>query len=309
MKFAKLILPLFLALVLQSCSSKEKQIPKELFICDQNSKKVLLLNINSDWNDSSKVFWSWSASESPEIPEQEKGWYDYLAEAKPVKQSSHLLIVGGSGGGVALVRIADKKVVFHAYGGESPHSAELLPDGNIVVASSQDNHLRLFYEFPDSSKYMDMALPSAHGVVWDFKRNQLWALGLDTLYAVKHFATIAPALSIAARYALPTHEGHDLFPRKNGKTLFVTTKTAIYDFDPQTGAFRPFEPLSKLNDVKSIAELSDDGDIAVVQGISQWWSDTVLLFKPELNKRMDGARFYKARWNTTNSFSYGHATE
>ncbi len=309
MRFAKLILPLFLALILKGCSSKEKQVPKELFICDQNSKKVLLLNINSDWNDSAKVVWSWSASESPEIPEPEKGWYDYLAEAKPVKQSSHLLIVGGSGGGVALVRIAGKKAVFHGYGGESPHSAELLPDGNIVAASSQDNHLRLFYEIPDSSKYVDMNLPSAHGVVWDFKRNLLWALGLDTLYAVKYFVSGAPALSIVAQYALPTHEGHDLFPRKNGKTLFVTTKTSVYDFDPQTGAFHPFEPLSKLEDVKSIAELSDDRDVAVVQGIFQWWSDAIMLFKPELNKRMYGARFYKARWNTTNSFSYGHVTE
>jgi hypothetical protein len=89
----------------------------------------------------------------------------------------------------------------------------------------------------------------------------------------------------------------------------VTTKTNIYDFDPQTGAFRPFEPLAKLNDVKSIAELSDEGEVAIVQGIFQWWSDTVMLFKPELNKRMYGARFYKARWNTAYSFSYGHTTE
>jgi hypothetical protein len=309
MKIAKLLLPLSLALVLQGCSSQEKQVPKALFVCDQNSKRVLLLKIDSDWNDSSKVVWSWSASESPEIPERERGWYDYLAEAKPVKQSSHLLIVGGSGGGVALLRIADKKVVFHAYGGESPHSAELLPDGNIVVASSQDNHLRLFYEIPNGAKFMDMNLPSAHGVVWDFKKNLLWALGFDTLYAVKYFAAESPVLSIAAQYALPTHEGHDLFPRKNGNTLFVTTKTSIYDFDPQTGAFHPFEPLSKLEDVKSIAELSDDGDIAIVQGIFQWWSDTVMLFKPEQNKRMYGARFYKARWNTANSFSYGNAVE
>jgi hypothetical protein len=309
MKFIKIILLFFLAPALQSCSGKEKQIQKELFVCDQNSKKVLLLKIDGAWNDSTKVAWSWSASESPEIPEQEKDWYDYLAEAKPVKQSSHLLIAGGSGGGVALVRIADKKVVFHAYGGESPHSAELLPDGNIVVASSQDNRLRLFYEILDGSKYLDMALPSAHGAVWDFKRNWLWALGLDTLYALKYLIARSPALIIAAKYALPTHEGHDLFPRKNGKTLFVTTKTSIYDFDPQTGAFRPFEPLSKLNEVKSIAELSDGGDIAIVQGIFQWWSDTVMLFEPELNKRMYGARFYKARWNTANSFSYGHATE
>jgi len=309
MKLAQIILPVLFVALLQGCANQEQQISKELFVCDQNSKKVLLLKLDSDWNDSSKVVWSWSAMESPEIPENEKSRYDYLAEAKPVKQSNQLLIAGGSGGGVALVRIADKKILFHAYGGESPHSAELLPDGNIVVASSQDNLLRLFQEVPNNAKYIDLALPSAHGVVWDFKRNQLWALGLDTLYAIKYLSAESPSLSMVDRYALPSHEGHDLFPRKNGKTLFVTTKKSVYDFDPQTGAFRHLEPFSKLEDVKSIAELSDNGDIAVVQAVSQWWNDTVMFFKPEQNKRMSGARFYKARWNAANLFSYGNEIE
>ena len=217
MKIAQMILPVLSIAFLQGCANKEQQISKELFVCDQNSKKVLLLKLDSDWNDSSKVVWSWSVMESPDIPENEKSRYDYLAEAKPVKQSSQLLIAGGSGGGVALVRISDKKVLFHGYGGESPHSVELLPDGNIVVASSQDHHLRLFHDVPRSTKYVDLNLPSAHGVVWDFKRNQLWALGLDTLYAVQYLFAEPHALSITGSYALPSHEGHDLFPRKNGQ--------------------------------------------------------------------------------------------
>ena len=309
MKLAPIIPPVLFAALLQGCSNQEQQISKELFVCDQNSKKVLLLKLDSDWNDSSKVVWSWSAMESPEIPENEKSRYDYLAEAKPVKQSSQLLIAGGSGGGVALVRISDQKVLFHGYGGASPHSAELLPDGNIVVASSQDNHLRLFHEVSYSTKYVDLNLPSAHGVVWDFKRNQIWAVGLDTLYAIKYLAAEPSALSIAGRYALPSHEGHDLFPRMNGKTLFVTTQKSVYEFDPKTGAFRTLEPFTRLGDVKSIAELSDNGDVAIVQGVFQWWSDTVMLFTPEQNKRMYGARFYKARCNAANSFSYGKANE
>jgi len=89
----------------------------------------------------------------------------------------------------------------------------------------------------------------------------------------------------------------------------VTTQKSVYDFDPQTGAFRSLEPFSRLGDVKSIAELSDNGDVAIVQGIFQWWSDTVMFFKPEQNKRMYGARFYKARWNTINAFSYGKEIE
>jgi hypothetical protein len=310
MNLCKITLLLLIGMALKGCLSQKQQIPKELFVCDQNSKKVLLLKVERDWNDSSQVVWSWSARESPDIPENEKSWYDYLSDAKPVKRSSHLLIAGGTGGGVALVRIADQKVVFHGYGGESPHSAELLPDGNIVVASSQDNRLRLFYAIPNNSSYTDLQLPSPHGVVWDFKRKRLWAIGHDSLYSIAYrLDSPKPNLTITEAYALPTKEGHDLFPRKNGRTLFVTTKTSVYEFDPETGVFSSIEPFSRLSEVKSISELSDHGQVAIVQAVYSWWNDTVMLFKPDENKRMYGARFYKARWNTENVFSYGNEVE
>jgi len=310
MKLAQIILPALFAALLQGCSSQEKHIQKELFVCDQNSKKVLLLKVERDWNDSSQVVWSWSARESPDIPEHEKAWYDYLSDAKPVKRLSHLLIAGGTGGGVALVRIADQKVVFHGYGGESPHTAELLPDGNIIVASSQDNRLRLFYDISNNSSYLDLQLPSPHGVVWDFKRNMLWAIGHDSLYSIAYpLDSSKPHLSITEAYALPSTEGHDLFPRKNGKTLFVTTKTSVYEFDPDMGVFSSIEPFSRLSEVKSISELSDHGQVAIVQAVYSWWNDTVMLFKADENKRMYGARFYKARWYTENVFSYGNEVE
>ena len=57
-------------------------------------------------------------------------------------------------GGIALVRFEDKKVVFYAYARRAnTHSVEILPDGNLVSASSSGAYLRLFCTDPEVSTY------------------------------------------------------------------------------------------------------------------------------------------------------------
>ena len=84
------------------------------------------------------------------------------------------MLVTASGGGVALIRIADKKAMFYAKPGGNPHSAEVLPDGNVVVASSTGNLLSV-YVYNGADSYVSrpaftMPVHSAHNVVWDRKR-------------------------------------------------------------------------------------------------------------------------------------------
>src|SRR6187402_658339 len=71
--------------------------------------------------------WRWKASEM-------KPLFRYTADCKPVNGGGHILIASSSDG-VALVERASGRVEACA-SVPNAHSAEVLPDGRIVVASS-----------------------------------------------------------------------------------------------------------------------------------------------------------------------------
>jgi len=273
-----------------------------LFLCDQASRKVLLVSTQSDWNNSTAILWEWSAYEADAIPASQKHLFDYVSDARLVDGGKKLLVAGGSGGGVALIRISDKKVLFFDRAGKSPHSAELLPDGVLAVVSSQDNCLRVYFPAPEFSHSIDVTVPSPHGLVWDTHRNGLWVVGLDSLYFFSYKTNSGVSLKLRKRFALPSPHGHDLFPRVHRKTLFMTTKSGVYEFFPNTGQFRPFKPLKNVPNVKSVCENPKTGRIVTVRAVTKWWNDTVDFLHPRGQKTRKGARFYKARWNTVIKF-------
>src|SRR5690606_31584879 len=111
------------------------------------------------------------------------------SEAKVVYDGKYVLMTA-SGGAAALIRIADKKVMFYAYAGGNTHSAELLPDGNIVSASSTGNYLTVFkvdtVNFPENVYKKNISIEDGHNVVWDRERNLLWSTSNNRLVSFKY---------------------------------------------------------------------------------------------------------------------------
>ena len=134
--------------------------------------------------------------------------------------------------------------------GANPHSVELLPSGNLVVASSDDGILRLFYtsqlltgKVGTASRYMEVALTDAHGVVWDPGRQVLWALGRYELkaYRLEGEGKREALVEIPEMvYALPEGKqwGHDLSPDyTDSRYLYATVGACVLRFDKETGIF------------------------------------------------------------------------
>jgi hypothetical protein len=287
----------FAAIVAGDCGATD------IILCDQKTQSVLVVPENADWNDGVNIEWSWSGKTAPDIrPEHGSFWFTNLTDAKPVLGMTHLLITA-SGGGVALVRIEDRKAVFYNYAGPNAHSAEILPDSNIVAACSTVNYLRIFSTLPDSACLVDYPVPDAHGVVWDNERQLLWVLGISELRSYRYnFNRAKPELTLERSYPLPSPGGHDLFPSLRGHTIYVTTWEHVWEFDPTIRAFSGVLTIHETHHVKSVCDAAVDGRTAYLQACENWWCDTIRFTSPEGEKQMSGARFYKMRWMVSNPF-------
>jgi hypothetical protein len=281
-----------------------------ILCCEQRSTRLLLLDANTDWSDPRAIRWSWSPDEADDIEPAHRPWFRYLTDGKRVLGGTHL-ITSASGGGIALIRMKDKRVVFYALADGNTHSIEILPDGNLVSASSTGNYLRVFStdpaagRFPKNAKHTDTKLEDAHGVTWDHERQRLWAVGGVDLVRYRYNGDRQnPALTEDARFKLPNRGGgHDLFPVPGTRRLFVTGGW-IWTFDTETEKFADF-PSRLQHGVKSISQREPGGPTLLMVATESWWSDTLRFVNEDRKKQFPQARFYKARWWVPNPFSYG----
>ncbi len=281
--------------------------PGAIMCGEQKSGRLLLMDAEADWSDPDAILWQWSAAQSPDIINAHKGWFALPTECKRVLGGTHV-ILSASGGAVAMIRMADKKVAFYAHPAGNPHSVEILPDGNLVCASSE-GFLAAFCTAPAASRSPEQAefskqtLAGAHGVVWDRNRQRLWALGSKELICCAYNANrAAPALEVEARFTLPGYGGgHDLFPVPGTRKLFVTGQ-AVWIFDTEKETFAEFDPCPS---VKCVTQRDDSGPVFFMRPTKSWWSDSIISPDGKARKTLPGARFYKVRWWVPNDFSYG----
>lgn len=113
----------------------------DVITCDQSGPRLTIYKGGADWNDPDSVLWNWEPADS--LPETEAKRFSAIDECKPALNNTAVL-TNASAGAVALIRLNDKKVLFYGFAGGNTHSVALLPDGNVVSASSTGRFLALF---------------------------------------------------------------------------------------------------------------------------------------------------------------------
>lgn len=276
------------------------QCEKCVVLSEQSQNRVVILDLPSK-----KVMWEWSAAVNANIPSAHMSWFNGPSEAKPVYNNKYILLTGEA---VALVRIADKKLMFYAYVGGNVHSAELLPDGNIVTSSSSGDKLTVVkvdtLNFPANVYTKSYAINDGHNVVWDKKRQVLWAgSALDLQSYTYNFSCTAPELTFSQSITLP--EGlHDLFPVYGEDALWLSGGGKVYKYRFDTQQFQTIPVAPSSVGVKSISSGPAGFPVLIIRAKTSWWTDEILDTNGDTYFIQSGFKMYKARWFLKNSFSY-----
>lgn len=280
----------FTVLLGLSCISKFQQ--NELIVC--GGKEVFIIDVEDSQKEK---IWSWKAAESDGIPQKYKGSFNSTDECKSVGNGEKILITS-SGGGVALVRRVDKKVLFYGYV-RNAHSAEMLPGNRIAVAGSVGGDCLTIFDVEQSDKPLySTSLPKGHGAVWDSDRELLYALAYEHLhiYQLKNWQSSQPELQLKKKVRLPDIWGHDLFDLPGTGKLILTTEHHSWLFDRTDNSIAPYESIFEKKDVKGVSSNPVNGKTVYTKGDGgHWWTDTIrYLDGSEL--KLPGERIYKARW-------------
>lgn len=338
--FSKLLLALCcfaLMLSFAACTEEEPASTEEFKLLD--SHEVIISDIENgriivtdlDKEDpfaEENLIWEW-------IPTKELGW-DYITQDSLIDALSavkyrwseyfqtNVVIFANARGNAGMIEYPSGKCLWKAKMGNSPHSIELMPNGDIVVASSGggywDEGRLYYYELGQDGTYSattEHMLNGAHGVLWDTDNNVLWALGFVDLVAYSLYendqgqATMYQIEGWGA--PVPDGTGHDLMPDySNRDVMWITDNVSILQFSKSENKVLDEFPNSKkleaMPTVKGVTSFTDGVVAFVSYGDVQNGSDhptTLRAFWPkedgtyELVKYTDDA----SGWNKIRVFT------
>ncbi|MEU6820530.1 DUF6528 family protein [Streptomyces atriruber] len=295
-----------------------------VLLTEQASRRILVLDPGRRvWDpaaDPSVVRWEFSPVGDPRYRDllPDVSWV-YPCEAKVrVHRRRTYVLTTASFGFVAVVEHPTGRRYWGTAIGPgddlfNPHSAEILPDGNVAVACSTGARVRLYAasQGPRATRYAEAELKGAHALHWDGARGVLWALGDDELVTYEVGGTAArPTLERTYGIGLPvgtpgkTPGGHDLFPvcGRPGR-LWVTTNAAVFQYEKKGRVFvQDFAGAAEISR-KSVKAVGDDprtGQVVTTvpeAGLGEtWWTTTVSVHRPESSYKLVDGGIYKARW-------------
>ena len=287
------LLFIIVTLLCAGCTSVKKEW---MAVCGDGIVRIIDM-AESDSTDIKEV-WRWD-KDDPQV-NLPKG-YDMLMrnldECKFVDNNTKMLLTA-SGDGMMLLDIKTKDILCYAHV-PMAHSADLLPNNRIAVALSthkQGNALEIYdIDTPEKVVFRD-SLYSGHGVVWNEKRQRLYALGYKELreYELMDWNTDQPSLKQVKMWEIPMESGHDLSPVDDNRMLVSAHEGAMW-FDIDKEEFSPFEPLRDVENVKSLNYNPETQKLVYTKAEISWWTHHIYQENPNKVVTMDSLKVYKVR--------------
>ena len=225
--------------LLYGVNTSNTTLDGQIIIPDQHSKgnRVIILPANKHSWVESDILWEWPVSVSI------KSWGKHISDARRVSYNGtdHILVAGSSGG-LALVEVITKKLVYWNTPSGTPHAAALLPDDLIAIANPADSgggkpSVQLFDMRLGNNKphVQELDQGGCHGIVFDSQNKCVWAWGGSSLHRYAyHNRKLSPAGKFSPPSSWNAGGGHALASMETNKLLLsYNGGLAIFDIDTQ----------------------------------------------------------------------------
>ena len=156
-----------------------------IVVYDLDACKGDYSKLTDDWV---SVVWEWDAEDDPNRTAYNPG---YGLDSAKLRYSpyykKYVVVACSSNGWVGVIDYEYSTVLWNTRLVSGPHSVEMLPNGDLVVAISSSGNNISYIPLSAGITEVVSTIPSpgAHGICWDPQKQCLWALENDSVYQVK----------------------------------------------------------------------------------------------------------------------------
>lgn len=286
---------------------------------DQAGNEIRVMHQSAaDWSAPDALAWSWkptaangfdaTRSSYTNVTDAKIRWNDFYDD--------YVVVTTASGGFVGLFDYATGEKLYESRlrAENNPHAVEVLPDGNIVAASSHGNSVIVYAATAADPLgwHQKYELPDAHAVVWDPDMNVLWAAGSNIVQGYELTGTRAePTLTARSdmTHIMPEGGAHDMYVTYGQKdTFWLSGGENIFTFNGRSGEFSTdipqYDLLNQDGAVKGLGNQPFTGNVIRIHPNFEkfsWNSDIIRLFEKTADgfvlteKTFPRSEFYKAR--------------
>ncbi len=267
----------------------DPDLEHKFIVTDQETKSIVVYDLNKcngDFtqltDDSLCIVWEWKWAEDPNSKFVTHTGLDSAKYRYSPVYEKDVVVACSSSGWVGIIDYEARALLWEDDLGGSPHSVEMLPNGDVVVADasadlSGKNGRFVYYAL--SAGVFDAPVhqipgTSPHGVSWDPEENCVW--GLDVLGVIcinvsgmgTETAKLVQISGMDATFKDGKTGGHALAPvgGEPGK-YWVSNNADLQVFDSETGTITNSYASKKILTMAEIKGICSFADGTVIQAV------------------------------------------
>lgn len=284
----------------------DETMEHKFIITDITSHGIVVYDLNAcegDFqlltDDDVAIVWEWDPEEDPNCKKSPGLGIDSAKYRYSPYYKKDVIIACSSNGWAGVIDYEKKTVLWEYDIGKGPHSIEMIPNGDVVVACSSDPGALVYVPLSAGITKPVSSIPSlyCHGVSWDPENEWLWVLEDDGVYAamIRNMGTAEGKLVRVNKTPFANGEagGHAFSPVYGEPGMYwASSGSKLWKFDAEnetiTTNYPRFSALTHKSNIKGVAYFPDGTMVQTVAGLcgndtQGWSSDGIRIITRQLS--------------------------